>query len=68
MFNYPLKQKKPVTRQKNTQYEMRQERRKPVLPGPYIYVSDGTGETSPLKTWQSPEWENNFMGPGCGRL
>lgn len=62
MFNYPLRHKNAHTRIKNTGYEMRQERRKPVLPGPYIYVGDfDAGD--PLTTWQSPVWTpgNSFI-------
>jgi hypothetical protein len=36
------------------------ERRKPELPGPYIYVGDFDTLDPPVATWQSPAWENSF--------
>lgn len=64
MFNYPLKRTRPGTRQKNTEYEMRLERRKPIIPGPYIYVGDFDALDPPVVTWQSPPWQNNFTWVG----
>lgn len=59
MYQYPLRPKRTNTRLKGTDYQMRQERRKPQLPGPYVYVGDfDAGD--PLTTWQSPPWQNNF--------
>ena len=57
----PLRPKSVATRVKENTRRVTDERRKPNLPGPYIYVSDGTGDTSPYATWQSPEWQNDFM-------
>lgn len=43
---------------------MARERHKPEKPGPYIYVSGGTGDVCPLETTQSVPWKNNFMWYG----
>lgn len=56
----PLRRKNVYTRVKENRGVLGQERRKPNLPGPYIYVSGGTGSTTSLETWQSPEWSNSF--------
>lgn len=64
MFDYPPKRKNLAARLKHTDYEMRQERRKPVLPGPYVYVGDFETNDPPVVTWQSPVWQNNFTWYG----
>jgi len=60
MFDYPLRRKTVHSRLKDTEYQMRQERRKPILPGPYVYVGDFDALDPPVATWQSPPWQNNF--------
>lgn len=59
-FEYPLREKTGWNRIKSNSLQIRKERRKPQLPGPYIYVGDFPGD--PLTTWQSPPWTpgNNF--------
>ena len=64
MFDYPLKRTTAHTRLKNTEYEMREERRKPQLPGPYVYVGDFVGTDPPVVTWQSPPWQNGWSWLG----
>jgi hypothetical protein len=56
----PLRPKNSYTRIKESGTVLSRERRKPNAPGPYIYVSGGAGDTTPLATWQSPEWQNSF--------
>lgn len=63
-FEYPPRRKTAYTRLKNTDYQMREERRKPVLPGPYIYVGDFDALDPPVVTWQSPPWQNSFDAYG----
>ena len=60
MFTYPPRRTTVPTVVRNEAYQTRQERRKPELPGPYIYVSGGTGDVAPGETWQSPEWQHDF--------
>lgn len=57
-FQYPLREKTGWNRIKDNSYQIRKERRKPQLPGPYIYV--GTFPGDPLTTWQSVPWQNSF--------
>jgi hypothetical protein len=63
-FEYPLRRNTVPSRVRAHGQTIRQERRKPVLPGPYIYVSGGTGSVAPNATWQSPEWQNDFTSAG----
>lgn len=60
----PLRPKGAYSRIKENRTNVRHEQRKPVLPGPYIYVSGGTGDVAPGETWQSPEWKNSFTQYG----
>lgn len=62
MFDYPPRRAPAYSRLKNTDYQMREERRKPQLPGPYVYVGDFPGD--PLTTWQSVPWQNSFNAYG----
>jgi hypothetical protein len=65
----PLRPKQVYGRIKENRAGVRREQRKPVLPGPYVYVSGGTGDVAPLETWQSVPWLNNFTQYGtsyCG--
>lgn len=56
----PLTRKNVWVRQADVRRRVKREERKPNLPGPYIYVSGGTGATSSRATWQSPVWKNSF--------
>ena len=56
----PLRPKQVYGRIKENRAGVRREQRKPVLTGPYVYVSGGTGDTAPLETWQSVPWLNSF--------
>ncbi len=56
----PLRPKTTTGRVKDNQRRIRNEQRKPNIPGPYIYVSGGTGGTSALETWQSVPWKNGW--------
>lgn len=60
----PLTRKNVWVRQADLKRRVRREERKPNLPGPYIYVSGGTGGTAPVETWQSPPWQNSFTWAG----
>jgi len=64
MFDYPLRRQNVHARLKNTEFQLRQERRKPNLPGPYIYVGDFDALDPPGATWQSPPWQNNWTYDG----
>lgn len=64
-FDYPLRRKTPLAVQRNQGYQVREERRKPVLPTPWIYVgdwiaNDDPGNDPPVTTWQSPPWLNSW--------
>lgn len=59
-FDYPPRRDTVPSRQRNQAYQMRQERRKPVLPGPWVYVGDFDAVDPPVVTWQSPPWENGW--------
>ena len=56
----PIRPKSVQTRVKANSRLVGEERRKPLMPGPWIYVSGGTGGTSPYETWQSPPWQNGW--------
>lgn len=56
----PLYPKTIPARLRGTHAGVYDERRKPNLPGPYIYVSGGTGDVAPGETWQSVPWKNSF--------
>lgn len=61
----PLRPKTPVTRIKENSAGVAAERRKPVLPGVYIYVGtfvaeDDPGNDPPVTTWQSVPWQNGW--------
>lgn len=56
----PLYRRGTPSRIKTNTRGVRREERKPVMPGPYIYVSGGTGDVAPGETWQSPPWLNSF--------
>jgi hypothetical protein len=62
----PLRPKSLATRVKTNTRNIRQEQRKPNLPGPYIYVCNGDPEDldPPVATWQSPPWLNSFTWSG----
>lgn len=65
----PLRPKTVQTRVKQNTRWVRNEQRKPVLAGPYIYVgtwvaNDDPGNDPPVTTWQSPPWQNSFTWAG----
>ena len=64
MFEYPLRRQTIPAKVRGHGQTIRQERRKPVLPGPYIYVGDFDTLDPPVATWQSPPWQNNFTSAG----
>lgn len=63
-FDYPLRRNTVPSRVRAHGQTIRQERRKPELPGPYIYVGDFDALDPPVVTWQSPVWQNNFTWLG----
>lgn len=60
MFEYPLRRSTVPNRVKENSYVLRKERRKPQLPGFWLYVSGGTGATSAFETWQSVPFQNSW--------
>lgn len=65
----PLAHRNPNSRIKENRGVIRHERRKPALPGPWIYVGDWVapddpGNDPPLTTWQSVPWQNGFTWLG----
>ena len=69
MFDYPPKRTSQPAQMRNQQYQMRQERRKPVLPGVWVYVGDFVGVGDPgndplVTTFSSPPWLNGWTWLG----
>jgi hypothetical protein len=60
----PLYRRNSPVRIKENTRRVRHEERKPILPGPYIYVGDFATLDPPVATWQSPSWQNSFTWSG----
>lgn len=61
----PLRPPTLATRVKANSAGVVDERRKPNMPGPYIYVGDfvadgDPGNDPPYASWQSPPWQNGW--------
>ncbi len=63
-FDVPLRRNTIPKTVRGLGYQMREERRKPTLPGYYVYVGDFDTLTPPVATWQSPVWQNSFTWSG----
>ena len=65
----PLRPKTLPLRVKANTRGVADERRKPNMPGPFIYVGtfvaeDDPGNDPPYTSWQSPPWQNSFFYSG----
>lgn len=61
----PIRPKSVQTRVKVNSRLVGEERRKPIMPGPWIYVGDfvapdDPGNDPPYTSWQSPPWQNGW--------